>query len=390
MGVVAPELAAVCPQQVTTGCLIPNLAAQELSQLPGPKLPPKSPPPKLPTKPTSAPTYKPTIVATPSRTPSLRVRHAAQAPKSPPRWPLRPGVMVHVSSDTKQNLETNRMTLRPHTLTTQLSNLTAVTSVTAAERSTVSSDTLNASGFSAATTQTTLLNPSTQTGNSVTTNDASIDVVRNGDDAALGLDNAKQTSTLGRFSVKRAAGVGSDEPSASAFTQTLPHKFGNSAQLPTMAYTSHEVQLNNQIFVVHIPQPQAESECIPCVGALAEDTSTTANTIETEATVQLEVDSTERSGEGAEVCGSMQKRVGARRLGRVEKFLTGIFKRRGAGVDMTRDSQRSHVGLLGGMWQARAGVLWQRRADGTETSEKTLFAPAHRLKGIRCSGSGNK
>ncbi|XP_049314276.1 uncharacterized protein LOC105225255 isoform X9 [Bactrocera dorsalis] len=387
VGVAAPALAAVCPQQVTTGCLIPNLAAQELPQLPGPKLPPKSPPPKPPTKPTSALTLTSTIITTPSRTPSLRVRHAAQAPKSPPRWPLRPGVMVHVSSDTKQNLATNRMTLRPHTLTAQLSNLTAVTPVTAAESSTISSDTLNASGFSAATALTTLLNASTQTANSVATNDAPTDVVSNSDDSAGGHDNAKQTSTLGRFSAKRPVGVGSDDPSASAFTQTLPHKFNKLMQLPTMAYTSHEVQLNNQISPAHMAQPQTESGCIPYVGALAEDTPTTANATETETTAQLEVDSAERNGDGAEVCGSMQKRVGARRLGRVEKFLTGIFKRRGAGVDTTRDSQRSHVGLLGGMWQAGAGVLWQRRPDGAETAEKTPFAAEHRLKGIRCSGS---
>ncbi|XP_054086401.1 uncharacterized protein LOC105214792 isoform X2 [Zeugodacus cucurbitae] len=383
VGVVAPALATVCPQQVTTGCLIPNLAAQELPQLPGPKVPPKSPPPKPPTKITSKPTptplHTPTIVTTPTRTPSLRVRHAAQAPKSPPRWPLRPGVMVHVSSDTKQNLATNRMTLRPHTLTAQLSNLTA------ADSSTASSGTLNASGFSAATAQTTLLNASTQTANSVTTNNVAIDVAGSGDDAAVGLDSVKQTSTLGRLSAKRAAGVGSDEPSASDCTsrtecQTLPHKFSKSAQLQTMAYSNNEDQQHNQILLGNMGQPQTESGCVADSGAPSEDAPTNA----TETTEQLPVDSAERMEEGAEVCGSVPKRVGARRLGRVEKFLTGIFKRRGPGVDTTRDSQRSHVGLLGGMWQAGAGVLWQRRAEGAETSP---FAAEHRLKGIRCSGS---
>ncbi|XP_041674184.1 uncharacterized protein LOC108118341 isoform X5 [Drosophila eugracilis] len=34
--------------------------------------------------------------------------------KLPPRWPIRPGVMVHVSSNTKENLTVNRMTLKPN------------------------------------------------------------------------------------------------------------------------------------------------------------------------------------------------------------------------------------------------------------------------------------
>ncbi|XP_050742543.1 uncharacterized protein LOC108030804 isoform X3 [Drosophila biarmipes] len=35
----------------------------------------------------------------------------ASPPKSPPRWPIRPGVMLHVNSNTKENLAVNRMTL---------------------------------------------------------------------------------------------------------------------------------------------------------------------------------------------------------------------------------------------------------------------------------------
>lgn len=31
-----------------------------------------------------------------------------EVPKSPPKWPLRPGVMVHVKGDTKQNLAASR------------------------------------------------------------------------------------------------------------------------------------------------------------------------------------------------------------------------------------------------------------------------------------------
>ncbi|XP_065720764.2 uncharacterized protein nrm isoform X2 [Drosophila suzukii] len=38
-------------------------------------------------------------------------RFNANPPKSPPRWPIRPGVMLHVNSNTKENLAVNRMTL---------------------------------------------------------------------------------------------------------------------------------------------------------------------------------------------------------------------------------------------------------------------------------------
>ncbi|XP_060661001.1 uncharacterized protein LOC132794519 isoform X3 [Drosophila nasuta] len=52
-------------------------------------------------------------LATPPPTARNSALHAT-VPKSPPRWPLRPGVMLHVSSDTKENLAVNRMTLKPN------------------------------------------------------------------------------------------------------------------------------------------------------------------------------------------------------------------------------------------------------------------------------------
>ncbi|EDW79217.2 LOW QUALITY PROTEIN: uncharacterized protein Dwil_GK12999 [Drosophila willistoni] len=53
------------------------------------------------------------LLATPPTTIERNGGHG-NIPKSPPRWPLRPGVMVHVSSDTKENLAVNRMTLKPN------------------------------------------------------------------------------------------------------------------------------------------------------------------------------------------------------------------------------------------------------------------------------------
>lgn len=47
----------------------------------------------------------PQIPTTPPSNHSLLVQQQLQdVPKSPPKWPLRPGVMVHVKVDTKQNL----------------------------------------------------------------------------------------------------------------------------------------------------------------------------------------------------------------------------------------------------------------------------------------------
>ncbi|KAH8394058.1 hypothetical protein KR200_007930, partial [Drosophila serrata] len=46
--------------------------------------------------------------------PSTVNRLHGSVPKSPPRWPIRPGVMLHVSNDTKENLTVNRMTIKPN------------------------------------------------------------------------------------------------------------------------------------------------------------------------------------------------------------------------------------------------------------------------------------
>ncbi|KAH8233853.1 hypothetical protein KR032_000185, partial [Drosophila birchii] len=51
-----------------------------------------------------------------SVTPTKINRPSGCVPKSPPRWPIRPGVMLHVSNDTKENLTVNRMTIKPNSL----------------------------------------------------------------------------------------------------------------------------------------------------------------------------------------------------------------------------------------------------------------------------------
>lgn len=52
---------------------------------------------------TSTATITPTAVAVQNS-----IIHENEAPKSPPKWPLRPGVMVHVKTDTKENLHAAR------------------------------------------------------------------------------------------------------------------------------------------------------------------------------------------------------------------------------------------------------------------------------------------
>lgn len=49
-----------------------------------------------------------TITPTANALQNNSVTHENEAPKSPPKWPLRPGVMVHVKTDTKENLHAAR------------------------------------------------------------------------------------------------------------------------------------------------------------------------------------------------------------------------------------------------------------------------------------------
>ncbi|XP_055919479.1 uncharacterized protein LOC129951381 [Eupeodes corollae] len=67
--------------------------------------------------------------------------------------------------------------------------------------------------------------------------------------------------------------------------------------------------------------------------------------------------------------------------GFLDRFATlgDIFKRR-KDDDRTRDSQRSHVGLLNSMLNAPK-AFWRQKDDSNP------FSSEHRLKGIRCSGS---
>lgn len=63
---------------------------------------------------------------------------------------------------------------------------------------------------------------------------------------------------------------------------------------------------------------------------------------------------------------------------RIFNFVFRRAHRADARDDGTRDSQRSHVGLLQTFW----------RAGGRGGQQESPFAAQHRLKGIRCSGSG--
>uniref|UniRef100_A0A1B0AJF6 Uncharacterized protein n=1 Tax=Glossina pallidipes TaxID=7398 RepID=A0A1B0AJF6_GLOPL len=228
-----------------------------------------------------------THIAT-TTTPILNVRrNTNQAPKSPPRWPLRPGVMVHVRNDTKENLAVNRMTLKPNALL--LPKLTAQGSIT---DSSFSSSALNAS---INTTQTTLL-------------------------------NVTQDSNL-------------------ADHRALNHGQQDDNSMTTIALKNETLRLTEQ-------NPELEIR-------------------------QVEAVSASNSTPIAERPTKPVKRTNYERL---RNLIANIFFKRShpRNNDSIRDSQRSHVGLLG-------GKFWKK----PEAAGKSPFAKEHRLKGIRSSGSGN-
>ncbi|XP_017137475.1 uncharacterized protein LOC108152559 isoform X3 [Drosophila miranda] len=231
-------------------------------------------------------------------TPPPVTRFNGNAPKSPPRWPLRPGVMLHVSSDTKENLAVNRMTLKPHSNTS--ASATASGNVNVA----------NASQLSAQLSA--VLNESQTNSNS---------------------------TMLTEVTVVTEAGTGPGIcPGAEAGSNTLG------------AVTRLKAE-------EHLP-PTDEAETAPegvaCLESLTEAPAPAA------------------ASSSSSSCANASK---------MERILSFVFKRtkKKSSDDGTRDSQRSHVGLLQTFWRGRGG-----HNDSTTSSP---FGAQHRLKGIRCSGS---
>lgn len=196
---------------------------------------------------------------------TLSTRLTSSVPKSPPRWPIRPGVMLHVSNDTKENLTINRMTIKANSLGSEG----------------------NGDQFSG---QLSAWPNETQT----TTNE----------------NNLTEISVV---SESRVAGL---TPLA------VPH-----SELVSFPLTN-------------------ESEYVPNAPALLTNISSKA---------------TEPSTRN-----------------KAKRILEFVFKRaRKTSEGCTRDSQSSHVGLLQSIWRGRA------------CNKNALRVGAqHRLKGIRCSGSG--
>ncbi|XP_065359880.1 ras guanine nucleotide exchange factor R-like, partial [Calliphora vicina] len=291
----------------------------------------------------------PTIATTLVTTPTLSVR-CTQVPKSPPRWPLRPGVMVHVSSDTKENLAVNRMTLKP---TATLANLTAST----VNDSIVSSSTLNNSAATN-TTQTTLLNVTRQ---------SSLTLGRIGRQARVQQPNDQQDLPL-----KVEANEHNSRQQQLSLCQTLPLR-GKQAKLtipaPThLTVTSSGVQQIN--LNTSTDRPAEEVNAMELAAA---------NSVNNEAEIVSE--DVERNLENpCAVTEASHLQVKLSNFKKVELFFTNIFFKRATKSDGCRDSQRSHVGLLG-------GKFWKRSEASTQHSGKSPFSTEHRLKGIRSSGS---
>lgn len=304
-----------------------------------------------------------TTSSTETKTPTLAIRHSSQAPKSPPRWPLRPGVMVHVSSDTKENLAVNRMTLKPNAT---LANLTAST----VNDSSVSASTLN---NSANTTQTTLLN--------VTAGNA-------------GNSAARQTDTLGRIGrrpgrVDRpgkqvevvSTNTNNNEQTSACHTTTSAHQGLNANTLnstSTDKMMSGEISADLQTELRNLEESQVTGHA-PTTDP-TDPLEIQRLTTPRDAEIRVDMRPTTTSQDQADCAAPADTLKAGRKsqLEKVEDFFANIFfkRRRASPANTCRDSQRSHVGLLG-------GKFWKRSENATP------FATEHRLKGIRSSGSGN-
>ncbi|XP_070071313.1 uncharacterized protein nrm isoform X4 [Drosophila takahashii] len=179
----------------------------------------------------------------------------ANAPKSPPRWPIRPGVMLHVSSNTKENLTVNRMTLSPN----------------------------------------------------------------------------------------------------------LCSKGGNIDQL------SAELSA-----VLRKSQSYSDSTILTDVSVVLENNA--ASELSTFAVPQLEVAQENKSAAEIAPLDNLAAKTPGSGHSKLDRILSLVFKK--SSDDFTRESQRSHVGLIQTFWRGLAS-----------NKSTTQFGTQHRLKGIRCSGS---
>ncbi|XP_075160209.1 uncharacterized protein LOC142233241 [Haematobia irritans] len=324
-------------------------------------------------------------ISTTSVTPTLSVRHCTQAPKSPPRWPLRPGVMVHVSSDTKENLAVNRMTLKPNAT---LANLTAST----VNDSSVSSSTLNNSASN--TTQTTSLNV-TATNTSALLQNSHSQVIqtlsRMGRQQGRILNSNKVEEEMGNLtnnnnnnnnntnvkSGTEALGNINSTTGTSTSTNTGTKVMMMSEEISSDLQT--EMRNIENVMTSQANTTVAEEEQANEIQRLTGGVEGGVQEKEIRVEVTTSQEETAQQGQNAETM-KMGKKS---RLDRVEDFFVSIFfKRRSSPTSTCRDSQRSHVGLLG-------GKFWKRSENNGAAVSNTAdpFATEHRLKGIRSSGS---
>ncbi|KAM7357584.1 uncharacterized protein ACRADG_002870 [Cochliomyia hominivorax] len=294
-------------------------------------------------------TTQPTVTTTIVNTPPLSVR-CTQVPKSPPRWPLRPGVMVHVSSDTKENLAVNRMTLKP---STTKANLT----VSTVNDSTMSSSTLNNTA-TANNTQTTLLNVTQQSSSS---NTMSL--------GRIGRQSRVQTTTNDEQDLALKVGETNDEqqqPQQQQLTlsQTLPLR-GKQFKTITATTTNLTVKRNREETNLNKSLVETEQEIQNTMELSPSGNNNAEEDIEEQEMERNSAPETSKANRNNKLS-NFQK---------VELFFSNIFFKRSTKSDGCRDSQRSHVGLLGGKFWKRSEV------------PKSPFSTEHRLKGIRSSGS---
>lgn len=372
-----------------------------------------------------------TTIENPTKTAAL----SPEVPKSPPRWPLRPGVMVHVRNDTKQNLAANRMTLLP-----RAPSQNRVDQANQANNTLTSIASSNVNNATPSTAQTTLTQTPTQTPNQQT--QAHIALM-----TTPPHNPPTYTATLGRIprNTKHnttTAGLGSPTVLVTGF-QSLPRHSSMCARIEPYnvlltddcltpqqlsAAIAEELQERHLAAAAAVPAtppppptspptlPKRNSRPRLVIGGASPTAAarlTNAGDLSAHSASELlprtlrpqivaataaaqtdDIVDVATAAAPEEAASSLQETAqakcqnDAKVLQRVQRAVTHFFTRRsqqrndssvgGVEGDGMRDSQRSHVGLLG----AVARSFWRSKAAQNE------FGVEHRLKGIRCSGSG--
>ncbi|XP_055855843.1 hemicentin-1 isoform X5 [Episyrphus balteatus] len=311
-----------------------------------------------------------------------------EIPKSPPRWPLRPGVMVHVKNDTKQNLAANRLVLNTSN-TSGASTIPRSYHLSGTTKATVESKpNTNINNNNTCTSLSSTINNIIRTKSTLSMNNcpsspptSSLATLQshNNNNTSLGARSNHSilrggTQSLGRPSSKLPKTVRVN-PNNTILTDELPTPLRRPVPPPLPPRNPRLLKnsINSSNLLTNISATSA-NELLPKSNETnCHQQATTSPSDDEESPIQITNNSNTETS-----------RI-IRESGFFDRFVTlalggDLFKRRKNDDDRTRDSQRSHVGLLSSMLNAPK-AFWRQKDDSNP------FSTEHRLKGIRCSGS---